>query len=311
MDLIKQNKDNDEVSVETRDAAPSHFLFKIENFSSSTPHHIHKYESTEFSAGEYKWRLIFNFNDGDNIAVNLAVSDTSSLPTRWEINAVFSIFLYNQKSNKFYSIRWRCVPLSGRARRFHALKQEWGFPKFISKKSLMDQSNGYLVNDNCVFGAEVFVINIQSAFECLSISKDGKPYEQCWKIPKFSQLGNEWVSEDFLTGDHKWYMKVYPRGNRDAKDHNISIYLYLVDSIRSPFRNVMTNFTFRIKDQKNGKHYITYYIKWFTRSGEAWGWSKFMSITDMNDPNKGFIVDDCCVLEVEILVQAVSHSLIT
>ncbi|KAL3824138.1 hypothetical protein ACJIZ3_020167 [Penstemon smallii] len=163
------------VTVETREASPSHFLFKIKSFSLLSQNGIDKYESTEFSAGDYKWKLIFYPNgeeseneDDDYIAVNLALADTSSLHSRWEVNAIFSIFLYNQKSDNFLAMR-------GPTRRFHEVKTEWGFPKFISKKSLIDPSNGYLVNDNCVFGAE------------------------------FSELEVEWVSEEFLAGDHKWY----------------------------------------------------------------------------------------------------------
>ncbi|KAL0388942.1 UNVERIFIED_CONTAM: Squamosa promoter-binding-like protein 1 [Sesamum radiatum] len=42
-------------------------------------------------------------------------------------------------------------------RRFHQMKPEWGFDKFIPHSAFNDSTNGYLVNDTCVFGAEVYV----------------------------------------------------------------------------------------------------------------------------------------------------------
>ncbi|KAL3824141.1 hypothetical protein ACJIZ3_020170 [Penstemon smallii] len=309
MALIPHNLDDeDEVAVETRNVSPSHFLFKIESFSLLSKSGIVNYESTEFSAGDYKWKLIFYPNgedqeskneDDDNIAVNLAVADTSSLPPRWEVNAVFSIFLYNQKSDNFLSMR-------GRTRRFHAVKLEWGFPKFISKKSLIDPSNGYLVNDDCVFGAEVFVIKSQGVVECLSMYEVGKAIHRSWRISQFSQLEVKWVSEEFLVGDHT-KMEVYPRGNGAEEDRSISIFLSLVDSSLTPFHKVKANYTVKIKHQYNGEDCIESDTDWFTSLGASLGFPEFMSISDMNDPGNGYLFEDCCILEVEMFVQAVSH----
>ncbi|KAL3819434.1 hypothetical protein ACJIZ3_005339 [Penstemon smallii] len=310
MALIPHNlNDEDEVTVETREVSPSHLLFKIESFSLLSKNGIDKYESTEFLAGDYKWKLIFYPNghesgddDDDNIAVYLAVADTSSLPPRWEFNAVFSIFLYNQKYDNFLSMR-------GRTRRFHAVKQEWGFPKFISKKSLIDPSNGYLVNDNCVFGAEVFVIKSQGVVECLSMPKVAKSFQRSWRISQFSKLEKEWVSDEFLFGDHVWKMEVYPRGEGDEEGHHVSLFLCLVDCCLTPFHKVKVNLTVKMKHQINGEDFVESNTYWFASRDDGWGFSGFMSISDMNDPAKGYLVEDCCILEVEISVQAVAHSL--
>ncbi|EYU25564.1 hypothetical protein MIMGU_mgv1a023089mg, partial [Erythranthe guttata] len=140
--------------METREVPSAHFLIKIESFSLFDKYKINKYETSEFVAGEYKC---------DYISVNLAMTDTSSLPTNWEVNVVFNIFLFNQISGHYlYS-------LAGITRRFQTMKFEWGLSKFISNEILSDLSNGYLVNDTCVFGAEVFVIERQAAVECLSL----------------------------------------------------------------------------------------------------------------------------------------------
>ncbi|KAL8048882.1 hypothetical protein ABFX02_07G096100 [Erythranthe guttata] len=82
--------------METREASPTHFLIKTESFYKSG---MDKFETNEFVAGDYKWRLIIHPNgDGtvkycDYVSVYLAMADTSSLPANWEVNVVFSISL--------------------------------------------------------------------------------------------------------------------------------------------------------------------------------------------------------------------------
>ncbi|EYU25573.1 hypothetical protein MIMGU_mgv1a026457mg, partial [Erythranthe guttata] len=184
--------------METREVPSAHFLIKIESFSLFDKYKINKYETSEFVAGEYKWKLILNFNgkDSDYISVNLAMTDTSSLPTNWEVNVVFNIFLFNHISGHYlYS--------PGITRRFQTMKFEWGLSKFISKEILSDPSNGYLVNDTCVFGAEVFFIKRQAAVECLSLDNVDTRYKHDLKISDFSKLEETWNSAYFIVGGQK------------------------------------------------------------------------------------------------------------
>ncbi|KAI3459810.1 hypothetical protein Pfo_016473, partial [Paulownia fortunei] len=222
---------------ETRDALPAHFLSKIESFSLLSEYGIQKYESRNL-------RLIIypdghkSENEGEHISVYLSMVGSSSLPVHCEVNAIFSIFLFNQILDNYL-----CFPV----RRFHALKSIWGFSKLISKKSSTDESNGYLVDDNCVFGAEVFVIKSQRVIESASLLKFTYPYKRDWKNSEFSKLEDVWTFQEFTAG----------------------------------------------------------LSQWFTSSQCDWGLLSFIPIADMRDPSKGFIVDDCCVLEIEIFVQAV------
>ncbi|KAI3459809.1 hypothetical protein Pfo_016472 [Paulownia fortunei] len=437
--------DDEEFAMETRDASPAHFLIKIESFSLLSEYGIQKYESKEFVAGDYKWKLIIypdgheSENDGKHISVYLAMVGTSSLPVDWEVNAIFSFFLFNQISDKYLCFRGKvrrfhamkpkwgfskliskksltdqsngylvddncvfgaevfvnerqrvieCVSLlkvsvpykrdwkiskfskledvwtsevffsgdhhcyhsiqthdsendgkhisvylamagtsslpvdwevnaifsfflfnhtsdkylcfRGKMRRFHAMKPKWGFSKLISKKSLTDQSNGYLVDDNCVFGAEVFVNKSQRVIECVSLLKVSVPYKRDWKISKFSKLKHVWTSEKFSAGDHHWKIELYPNGNGRGKGRSVSIYLGCVDSKSfDSHEKVKADFSMRIKNKFRKAS------NWFTSSETTWGWREFIPITDMCDPCKGFIIDDCCLLEIEISVQAV------
>ena len=74
----------------------------------------------------------------------------------------------------------------GKERRFNGLKLEWRFDQFIPLKAFNDASNGYLVKDTCVFGAEVFVKerNIVKG-ECLSMEKYAYSSKYVWKVENF------------------------------------------------------------------------------------------------------------------------------
>ena len=60
----------------------------------------------------------------------------------------------------------------------HAMKTKWGITKCIDMKSFHDSLNGYLIDDTCVFGAEVFVVEHVSKGECLSMIK-----KTCYMLP--------------------------------------------------------------------------------------------------------------------------------
>ncbi|XP_012851633.1 PREDICTED: ubiquitin carboxyl-terminal hydrolase 13-like [Erythranthe guttata] len=186
----------DEITaMETREAPPAHLLVKVESFSLLGTCGIDEYETTEFVAGDYKWRLIIYFN-GKNceyVSVSLAMADTSSLPANWEVNVVFNIFLYNQISGNYLSSP--------------------------------DPSNGYLVNDNIVFGAEVVVVKKDPIIECVSLNNINIHYKHDFKISDFSKLNERCFSEQFIAGGQKWKIILDPKGSGTGTDIHVSIFL--------------------------------------------------------------------------------------
>ncbi|KAL7145557.1 hypothetical protein ABFS83_07G092500 [Erythranthe nasuta] len=279
-------EDHEFSRMESREAPPTHFVIKIESFSLFEPCGIDKYETEEFAAGEYNWKLVI-YPNGDNIvgkdsgyvSVYLAMADKSCLPV--EVNANFSIFLYNH--------------ISGRTRRFLGMKSRWGFSKFMSKESLKDPSNGYVVDDNCVFGAEVFVVKKQAVPKCFSLKDIYIPFKRDWKIPNFSKLGNPWESEEFTAGGQKWKIRLYSKGREEAASH-ISIFLQRLGSER-----VQVSYTLCIKNQVSDQHKKrTETDHLFIITDTTWGWDKLIEIATMNDPEKGYIVNDSCLIHVEI-----------
>ncbi|KAJ0042337.1 hypothetical protein Pint_18305 [Pistacia integerrima] len=137
-----------------RDTPSSHYLLKIQSFSSLN--NLNKFIS---------YSLIFDFhlqlqkivsypkrdkeNKGEgHISIYLELVEISSLPAGWEINVIFNFFVFGQLQDNY----------DRRIRRFHSTKTEWGISKFLDLEMIRNPSNGYLIKDTCVFGAEVFVV---------------------------------------------------------------------------------------------------------------------------------------------------------
>jgi hypothetical protein len=95
---------------------------------------------------------------------------------------------------------------NGKVRLFHAMNTEWGFPQFVSLTTFSDPFNGYLLEDSCVFGAEVFVIKCTGKGELLSILDFPITGVCTWEITSSSLLYAEDVSKEFTVGEHKWYV---------------------------------------------------------------------------------------------------------
>ena len=93
----------------------------------------------------------------------------------------------------------------GAIRRFNDINCEWGFAKFLPLDTFNDASQGYLVNNCCVFGAEVFVHERSVKRQCLSFIEE--PYNRTftWKIERFSTLNEKYYnSQEFTVGNSKW-----------------------------------------------------------------------------------------------------------
>ena len=94
----------------------------------------------------------------------------------------------------------------GGIKRFHDMKTEWGFTKFLTLDCFCLPCSGYLVNDCCVFGVEVFVHECKGKREILSMIKEPANRFMIWKIDKFSTLNKvAYNSQMFTVEDLKWY----------------------------------------------------------------------------------------------------------
>ncbi|KAI9195371.1 hypothetical protein LWI28_014243 [Acer negundo] len=287
------------------DAPPTHYKLKIQLFSLLVENAVEKYESAEFEAGGYKWKLVLYPNGNksknvkDHISLYLTLTDTSSLLLGWEVYAVLRLFLLDQRKDKYLTVQ----DAIGEKSHFHESKLECGFDHFVPLKTFNDASNGYLVDDKCVFGTEVFVTKERGRVkaECLSLIKDTCSVKYVWKIENFSKLNESYYySEAFSAGGHTWKILIFPKGLGSLYGSYISLYLDLVQY--TPDSKAYTDCTLRIVDQLQAKHIAFKADHCFTPTNFFYGWPRFVTPSYLNDPGNGCLVKDVCVVEAEVKV---------
>ncbi|KAI5349109.1 hypothetical protein L3X38_001996 [Prunus dulcis] len=184
-------------------------------------------ESGDFEAGGYKWILRLYPNGDlkknvvDHISFYLVISGSAYFQDGWELNAFFRLFLLDQIKGTYLVLE----DANKKVKCFHGKMLYSGFDQFIPLESFVDPSNGYLIDDTCVFGAEVFVSEKSRIVreDCLSMIKNPVMYQHAWKIEKFSELKSGYYSEAFKAGDYKWKILIYPKGYGLGKGSHLSL----------------------------------------------------------------------------------------
>ncbi|KAH7565366.1 hypothetical protein JRO89_XS09G0196400 [Xanthoceras sorbifolium] len=271
-----------------RNAPPSHYLIKIESFSILKAS-IKTCISDEFDAGDYKWSR----NGKDHVSIYLELVQTNAFPNGWEVIGISKFFIFNQLQNKYFSSKDWCE------NRYHAINTRCGIAKFINVNTFSNPVNGYLIDDTCVFGAEVFVVKSTFKERCLSMINDPSTYFYTWKVTKFSTLVEEkFVSESF--GHYKWNVLLCPNGNGRGKGNCISIFLEVPRSSIPANTKLFLKYILRVKDQKNGKHVYTEGNELFASNKAVLGLPEFLSLAKLRDPKMGYLVDDTLIIEAEV-----------
>ncbi|KAK1592655.1 hypothetical protein Q3G72_028333 [Acer saccharum] len=313
MEAVFENQDG--VARSISNAPPAHYTLKIQLFSLLVNTSGQKYESAEFEAGGYKWKLVLHPNGNksknvkDHLSIYLAMSNTSSLKPGWEVYAIFRFFLLDQNKDNYLVVQDVLL----KEKRFHGLKLEWGIDQFLPLKTFNDASNGYLVEDTCVFGAEVFVVKerVTGKGECLSMIKDPHSIKHVWKIENFLKSEKEcFDSTIFVAGDQKWKIQLYPKGRRHGNGSHLSLYLVMADlTTLSPASKIYAEFTLRILDQGQARHIAGKGNYWFSASNPETGWARFSTISYFNQHGNGLLVKDVCLVEAEVTIHGIASAL--
>ncbi|KAB2625002.1 hypothetical protein D8674_016662 [Pyrus ussuriensis x Pyrus communis] len=202
------------------DSPPTHYTLKVESFS-LLRNRADGFESEEFKAGGYEWKLVFYPNGNkkknvkDHISVCLKMAGAHLLQPGWEGLVDFRLFLLDQNKAIYLvlmdeNINKMC---------FHAEMLDAGFDRVIPLEAFTDPSNGYLIGDTCVSGAEVYVCKERrrGKGECITLDAC-LMYKHPWRIEKFSKLTYERIeSEPFTAGGKKWKLVLYPNGHFNGK----------------------------------------------------------------------------------------------
>ncbi|KAE9447103.1 hypothetical protein C3L33_21004, partial [Rhododendron williamsianum] len=265
-----------------RDIPPAHYCIKINSFSFILKNNkIDNYESAVFEVGGYKWKLSLYPNGNkkrnvtDHISLYLGIADTEALPPGWEVNVSFKLFVFDHIRDRYLTIQ----------------------------ATFNDATNGYLLDDCCLFGTEVIVLKNSGKGECMSLFKDPANDSYTWKIENFSTIKDEYLySPEFIIGDQKWKLLLYPNGNKTSKGKYMSLYLELSDYQNLPKqRKVYAEFKLRMKNQIYGTNWSEHEAnRWFCTSNLAWGFLDFTALSDLNNASKGLLMNDVVVVEAQI-----------
>ncbi|XP_050373372.1 ubiquitin C-terminal hydrolase 12-like [Argentina anserina] len=193
---------------------------------------------------------------------------------------------------------------------------EVGFDKLVSLTDFTDASNGCLMDDKCVFGAEVYVCNGRRVprADCLSIRKTtSKKYKHTWKINFFSNLTDNYYTKQFTAGGRDWKILLYHEGTGNGNGTHISLYFGLADPKSFPDgTKLSTNFSLRILDQVHGRHYTSSWQKTLLSSSRsALGWPRLIGLDDFRREDKWCLKSDTCFLEAELTIDGTAMVLNT
>ncbi|KAI3702333.1 hypothetical protein L6452_28068 [Arctium lappa] len=210
-----ENENGKCMFISKRKDEPSHYMLKIESFSLLSEAPTTKIESDVFEASGHKWRLDLYANGneeekgGNHISLYVIICGTESLPKGWEVYVDVHFFIYDHMHHNYATFQ---DTVNGNRTRFHEKKMKWGFDKLISLESFNKSENGYLVNDSCVFGAEVFAVTVYAQKDrILSMTKPPELMStHTWTIENFLTVTeNDLYSEIFKVGKVKWYISIY------------------------------------------------------------------------------------------------------
>ncbi|XP_050373144.1 uncharacterized protein LOC126790836 isoform X2 [Argentina anserina] len=224
---LKLEKDVSGVLRSITDSPPTHFSLEIQFFSLIAEKYSEDgYESNEFEAGGYKWKLVFHPNGNkkrnvkDHISHYLVMDGVDSLDSSWEVYIDFRLFLLDQNKGNYLVFE---------------------------------------VDDTCVFGAEVFVCKERRTGkgECLTRMKNASVCKHVWKVEKFSSLGAQaYQSEPFASGDYNWKIQLHPKGNGNGKGSHLSLFLVAARPMTiPPGSKLFVELKFHILDQIHQQHH--------------------------------------------------------
>ncbi|XP_011656220.1 uncharacterized protein LOC105435676 [Cucumis sativus] len=147
----------------------------------------------------------------------------------------------------------------GKTKCFHAMKTEWGFENLVSLDTFNVPSNGFLVDDYCAFGVDVFIMKFDGKGEILSSINQPENYKFTWKFKDFSQLRqNRYESNAFTVENYRWKISLYPNGYSQASSEYLSLFLALDSVEELPSRFSSVNFGYR-RIRRKGVGRISYY----------------------------------------------------
>ncbi|KAH6807531.1 ubiquitin-specific protease 12 [Perilla frutescens var. frutescens] len=126
-----------------------------------------------------------------------------------------------------------------------------------------------------------------------------------WTIENFSRVNmKKMYSDVFVVGGYKWRVLIFPKGNN--VDY-LSMYLDVADSATLPYGwSRYAQFSLAIVNQMHNKLTVKKDTQHqFNQRESDWGFTSFMPLSELYDPNKGYLMNDTCVVEADVAVRKV------
>ncbi|KAI8556260.1 hypothetical protein RHMOL_Rhmol05G0239100 [Rhododendron molle] len=123
-----------------------------------------------------------------------------------------------------------------------------------------------------------------------------------WTIENFTRLNTKKLySEIFLVGGYKWRVLMFPKGNNVE---HLSMYLDVADSATLPHGwSRHAQFSLAVINQRTNKFTVRKdTVHKFSAEASDWGFTSFWPLVELNDPLKGFLVNDTVILEIDVAI---------
>ncbi|KAL1197746.1 Ubiquitin C-terminal hydrolase 12 [Cardamine amara subsp. amara] len=296
-----------------RDRRPSTYSLKMESFNTllkST--NTERYESRPFLAHGYNWTLVVYPNGNKNdkgsgyLSLYVAIDNSSFVAAHQEVYADLRFYIFNKKERKYFTIQdtdvWK----------FNVFKTMWGFSQVLSVDTFKDPTNGYLYDgDHCEFGVDVTIPSLFENFELFSVTEEFTNPRFTWTIRGFSTLLKDTYLSDVFSIGRSWNIRVDPSGHATGEGKALSMYLILNanEKIKS-YEEIYVRAKLRVLNQRKLNDVEKSVENWFNGPGlgpgNGWGYNEFISLADLRDSSKGFLVND--MLIVQVAIEAVSST---
>jgi hypothetical protein len=255
--------------------------------------------SPEFIVGGYKWRIKLCLNENEYLSIYLIFEDEikeDSPPLFF--NYVLAIRNYNNSS---------CfVPYVSFYNKIYDDRLEYGNPKFIKISDLsiknMINNKALIENNKIIISAYVWLYEnekldcyINNLKGLINNANDNEEdiieegyYE--WLIKDWDDLENIVYSPEFMIGEYKWKIKLYPNGNDKVKERDyVSLFLENLDTIYNNFSNTFAKFVLSFRNINDYSGFTEHSIPslfHFNKTNNSLGFRHFIKKSDLYEKNE-------------------------
>ncbi|GAB4852965.1 hypothetical protein Ancab_040577 [Ancistrocladus abbreviatus] len=292
-----------DVVVAVSETEPSDFKFEIANYKellkSAERTRSHRIESSEFNAGGHSWVMVMypkgNKNDNSRDHISLYLRLVNKPTEGGAVLASFKFFIFDKKRETYITI------IITKDRRFDATHPEWGIARALHVDDFTDEANGLLINNSCVIGAEVYVLQNITKIARLSLVEKTTGRTHTWKVNNYTRLRADKYSPSFRIEGYSWKLHLYPKRNETGKNRYLSLYLCLQEPANlTRGWKLHVEYTLSIKGKISGKDHKKTAGFWFDSNNAQHGFDEFLPLTEPNSPNRGSGHDEILTIEANL-----------